>query len=105
MRTWALAQRPAVDAFNAEQATGSGTARAKDAANAAKAGVTGAVNALLGQLRTLDSGTKVVFQTANAVSAVVVTADAAKLRELAQRPDVVSIRTVVPKTLGNNSAD
>jgi subtilisin family serine protease len=99
-----LAAQPAVDAFNAEQAKGSGRDRAKQAANAAKAGVSGVVNSVLGQLRSLDAGTKVLFQTANAVSGVVVTADATKIRELAQRPDVVSIRTVVPKTRGNNSA-
>lgn len=99
-----LAQQPAVDAFNAEQAKGTGPEQAKRAANAAKAGVTGAVDAVLGQLRSLDAGTKKLFQTANAVSGVVVTADAAQIRRLAQRPDVVSIRTVVPKTRSNNSA-
>jgi subtilisin family serine protease len=99
-----LAQQPAVDAFNAEQAKGTGTEKAKQAANAAKAGVTGAVDSVLGQLRSLDIGTKKVFQTSNAVSGVVVTADAAKIREIAQRQDVVSIRTIVPKTRENNGA-
>jgi subtilisin family serine protease len=99
-----LAQQPAVDAFNAEQAKGTGREQAKRAANAAKAGVTGAVDSVLGQLRSLDAGTKKLFQTSNAVSGVVVTADAAKIREIAQRPDVVSIRTVVPKTRANSSA-
>jgi hypothetical protein len=77
--------------------TRSTPSRPKGAGNA-RAGVTGAVNAVLGQLRSLDARTKVLFQTANAVSGVVVTADAAKLREIAQRTDVVSIRTVLPKT-------
>ncbi|HJQ45877.1 MAG TPA: S8 family serine peptidase [Amycolatopsis sp.] len=99
-----LAQLPAVDAYNAEQAKGSGRAKAKDAANAAKANTRSLVGSVLGQLRSLDASTKVLFQTANAVSGVVVTADGAKIRELAQRPDVVSIRTVLPKTRGNNSA-
>ncbi|GAB2990199.1 S8 family serine peptidase [Amycolatopsis acidiphila] len=99
-----LAQQPAVDAFNAERAKGTGPDKAKQAANAAKAGVTGAVDSVLGQLRSLDAGTKKLFQTSNAVSGVVVTADAARLREIARRPDVVSIRTVVPKTRQNNSA-
>ncbi|KAA9159466.1 S8 family serine peptidase [Amycolatopsis acidicola] len=99
-----LARQPAVDAFNAEQAKGSGPDKAKQAANAAKAGVTGVVNAVLGQLRSADTGTKVLYQTANAVPGVVVTADAAKIRDLAARDDVVSIRTVVPKTRGNSSA-
>ncbi|HVW44903.1 MAG TPA: S8 family serine peptidase [Amycolatopsis sp.] len=99
-----LAQQPAVDAYNTEQAKGSGRAKARDAANAAKANTRSLAGAVLGQLRSLDANTKLLFQTANAVSGVVVTADTAKIRELAQRPDVVSIRTVVPKTRGNNSA-
>ena len=99
-----LAQQPAVDAYNAEQAKGAGTAKARDAANAAKANVRTLVGSVLGQLRSLDAGTKVLYQTANAVPGVVVTADAAKIRELVQRPDVVSISTVVPKTRTNNSA-
>ncbi|NKQ54743.1 S8 family serine peptidase [Amycolatopsis sp. K13G38] len=99
-----LAQQPAVDAYNAEQAKGAGPARARDAANAAKANVANLAGSVLGQLRSLDAGTKVLYQTANAVSGIVVTADAAKIRELAQRPDVVAIRTVVPKTRGNSSA-
>src|SRR5438067_1455079 len=100
-----LARQPAVDAFNAEQAKGSGKEQAKQAANAAKAGVAGLVDSIVGLLRTQDAGTKELYQTANAVPGVVVTADAAKIRELAQRDDVVSIRTVVPKTVGNNSAE
>ena len=97
-----LTQQPAVDAFNAERAAGKD--RAKQAANNAKAGVAGVVNSVLGQLRSLDSGTEVLYTTANAVSGVVVTADAAKIRELAARTDVASIRTVVPKTRSNSSA-
>ncbi|GHF14606.1 peptidase S8 [Amycolatopsis deserti] len=97
-----LTQQSAVDAFNAER--GAGKDRAKQAANSAKAGVAGVVNSVLGQLRSLDAGTEVLYSTANAVSGVVVTADAAKIRELAARPDVASIRTVVPKTRSNNSA-
>ncbi|NIH84952.1 S8 family serine peptidase [Amycolatopsis granulosa] len=96
-----LTQQPAVDAFNAER--GAGKDRAKQAANNARAGVAGAVNSVLGQLRSLDAGTQVLYSTANAVSGVVVTADAAKIRELAARSDVASIRPVVPKTRSNSS--
>ncbi|MTD59207.1 S8 family serine peptidase [Amycolatopsis pithecellobii] len=99
-----LARQPAVDAFNAAQAKGGGPEKAKQAANAAKAGVTGSADAVLGRLRSLDAGTKKLFQTSNAVPGVVVTADAAKIREIAQREDVVSVRTVVPKTRENASA-
>ncbi|GAB3564221.1 S8 family serine peptidase [Amycolatopsis endophytica] len=97
-----LTQQPAVDAFNAQR--GAGKDRAKQAANDARAGVAGVVNSVLGQLRSLDAGTEVLYSTANAVSGVVVTADAAKIRELAARADVASIRTVVPKTRTNSSA-
>ena len=100
-----LAQAPAVDAYNAERAKGAPPGQARGAANAAKANVRTLVGSVLGQLRARDASTKVLFQTANAVAGVVVTADAAKIRELAQRPDVVSIRTIVPKTRGNASAD
>ncbi|WP_027946243.1 S8 family serine peptidase [Amycolatopsis taiwanensis] len=100
-----LAKQPAVDAFNAEQSKGSGRDKAKQAANAAKAGVAGLVNTIVGQLRAADARTTELYHTSNAIAGVVVTADAAKIRELAQRNDVVSIRTVVPKTRDNNSAD
>ncbi|MDQ0376825.1 S8 family serine peptidase [Amycolatopsis thermophila] len=96
-----LTQQPAVDAFNAER--GAGKDRAKQAANNARDAVAGVVNSVVGQLRSADAGTEVLYSTANAVSGVVVTADAAKIRELAARPDVASIRTVVPKTRSNNS--
>src|SRR5690348_6702741 len=43
-----LAEQPAVDAFNAEQNKGSGADKAKAAANAAKAGVSGAVASVVG---------------------------------------------------------
>ena len=63
------------------------------------------MNSVLGQLRSADAKPQVVTQTANAVPGVVVTADAAKLREVAKRADVVSVRTVVPKTRTNASAE
>ncbi|WP_158887478.1 S8 family peptidase [Amycolatopsis anabasis] len=97
-----LAKRPAVDAFNAEQANGK--EKAKQAAKAAKADVAGAVDAVVGQLRAADAGTQLLAQTANAVAGAIVTADAAKIRELANRDDVVSVRTVVPKQRTNSSA-
>ena len=97
-----LTQQAAVDAFNAQRAAGKD--RAREAANNARGAVAGLVDAVLGQLRSLDAGTRVLYSTANAVAGVVVRADAAKIRELAARPDVASIRTVVPKTRGNAGA-
>jgi subtilisin family serine protease len=99
-----LAKKPAVDAFNAEQGKGAGKEKAKQAAKAAKADTAGAVDSVIGQLKAADSSTQLVAQTFNAVAGAVVTADAVKIRELAKRPDVVSVRTVVPKTRTNSSA-
>jgi subtilisin family serine protease len=100
-----LAKKPAVDAFNAEQSKGAGKEKAKQAAKAAKADTNGAVDAVVGQLKAADASTQLVARTSNAVAGAVVTADAAKVRELAKRPDVVSVRTVVPKTRTNASAE
>jgi subtilisin family serine protease len=100
-----LAKKPAVDAFNAEQNRGGGKEQAKRAAKAAKADTDGAVNSVVGQLKASDSSTQLVARTSNAVAGAVVTADAAQVRELAKRADVVSVRTVVPKKRTNASAD
>ncbi len=97
-----LAKKPAVDAFNGAQPQGK--EKAKQAARAAKADAAAAVSSVVGQLKAGDAGTKVLTQTANAVAGVVVTSDAAKLRDVAKRADVVSVRTVVPKTRTNASA-
>jgi len=76
-----LAKKPAVDAFKAEQSKGK--EKAKQAAKAAKADTLAAVNSVVGQLKAADASTKLVTQTANAVPGAVVTADAAKIRDLA----------------------
>ncbi|OZM74052.1 peptidase S8 [Amycolatopsis antarctica] len=99
-----LDRQPAVDAFNAEQAKGTGKEKAKEAARSAKQSTEGAVDAVLGELRSKDAGAVALAETANAVPGVVVTGDAARIRELAAREDVVSVRTVVPKTRTNSSA-
>ncbi|HEY3468166.1 MAG TPA: S8 family serine peptidase [Amycolatopsis sp.] len=98
-----LAKKPAVDAFTDAQPQGK--EQAKRAARAAKDDTAAAVDSVLGQLRSADAKPQVVTRTANAVPGVVVTADAAKLRDVAKRADVVSVRTVVPKTRTNASAE
>ncbi|WP_199199102.1 S8 family serine peptidase [Amycolatopsis sp. CA-128772] len=98
-----LAKKPAVDAFTSAQPQGKEAA--KRAARAAKDDTAAAVNSVVSQLRAADAKPQVVTQTANAVPGVVVTADAAKLREVAKRADVVAVRTVVPKTRTNASAE
>ncbi|MGA6167248.1 S8 family serine peptidase [Amycolatopsis magusensis] len=99
-----LAKRPAVDAFHAEQNKGAGKEKAKQAAKAAQADTEAAVDSVVGQLTSGDAGTELLAETSTAVPGAVVTADAAKIRELAHRDDVVSVRTVVPKKRTNTSA-
>ncbi|MCP2169956.1 S8 family peptidase [Goodfellowiella coeruleoviolacea] len=100
-----LDRQPAVDVFNEKQSQGADKNAAKQAATKAVADTGEVANRVVGQLRSRDAGTKELYRTANGVPGVVVTADAAQVRELAQLPDVKSIRTVVPKTRTNASAD
>lgn len=59
---------------------------------------------VLTTLRGRDAGTREVATTRNAVPGVVVTADAAHLRDLAAHPDVRAVRRTVPKSLHNAAA-
>jgi subtilisin family serine protease len=99
-----LARKPAVDAFTEKENAGAGKDAAKQAARDARNDVSAAADQVVGQLRSADGATKELYRTANGVPGVVVTADAAKVRELANRPDVASVHTVVPKKRTNSSA-
>ncbi|MEU5696586.1 S8 family serine peptidase [Actinosynnema sp. NPDC020468] len=99
-----LEAKPAVDTFEEKTDQGATKQQAKDAAKATKADTTKVTDQVVGALKGKDSGTKEVYRTANGVPGVVVQADAAKLRELADRSDVKSIRTVVPKSRTNSNA-
>ncbi|MGH3621244.1 MAG: S8 family serine peptidase [Sciscionella sp.] len=94
----------AVDVFSRSRRDGADTATAKRAANQAKNLVSQVTDAVLGQLRILDNATRVLYRTTNAVPGLAVTASASKIRELAARDDVRSVRTIVPKKLDNSSA-
>lgn len=94
----------AVDAFTQYRRDGADTGSAKRAANRAKNLVSQVTDVLLGQLRTVDSATKLLYRTTNAIPGFAVTASASKIRELAARDDVRSVRTIVPKKLDNSSA-
>ncbi|MET8764541.1 S8 family serine peptidase [Lentzea sp. NPDC004782] len=98
----ALDRKPAVDAF--EEKKPQGKEVAKQAAKQAKSDVSATVDQVVGELKSKDNGTKELFRTSNAVPGVVVTADAAKVRELADRPDVAAVYPVVPKTRANSNA-
>lgn len=93
---------PAVDAYNTDLRRGK--AAAKAAGKAAKGKADGKSQTVLDSLRGKDRSAKELYRTSNAVTGVAVVADAAKLRELAASPDVVSIKIMTPKQTTNSSA-
>ncbi|WP_370467774.1 S8 family serine peptidase [Lentzea flava] len=98
----ALDRKPAVDAF--EEKKPQGKEVAKQAAKQAKNDVSATVDQVVGELKSKDTATKELFRTSNGVPGVVVTAEAAKVRELANRSDVTAVYPVVPKKRTNSNA-
>ncbi|WP_312878362.1 S8 family serine peptidase [Lentzea indica] len=98
----ALDRKPAVDAFDEKKSQGKEVA--KQAAKQAKNDVSAAVDQVVGQLKSADTSTKELYRTSNGVPGVVVNADAQKVRELAQRQDVLAVYPVVPKKRQNSNA-
>ncbi|MGH3797915.1 MAG: S8 family serine peptidase [Pseudonocardiaceae bacterium] len=99
-----LTQTPAVDVYQAQRRAGRPATAAAKAAVGARTLVEQAADRVLGSLRSRDPGTAELYRTVNAVPGVVVTADAAHIRELAASRDVRSVHTMVPKTITNSSA-
>src|SRR5205085_2017584 len=99
-----LDAKPAVDAYDDKTGKGASRQEAVQAAEATKVDTGKVVDQVVGELRGKDSATRELYRTVNGVPGVVVLADAAKVRELARRADVKSIRTVVPKTRANSGA-
>lgn len=99
-----LEAKPAVDTYAEQTGRGASKQQAREAAKATRNDTGKVVDRVVDDLRGKDRATKEVYRTANGVPGVVVQADAAKVRELAQRADVKSIRTVVPKSRQNSSA-
>jgi subtilisin family serine protease len=97
-----LSKRAAADAFRATLPSGREAAR--QAARLAKQETARTASAVVAQLRTSDRSARVLYRTANAIAGVAVVADAASLRALAARPDVISISMIVPKRLDNARA-
>ncbi|MGW4114336.1 S8 family serine peptidase [Actinosynnema sp. NPDC004786] len=97
-----LATIPAAEAYGAQKARGVGdpVAAARSARLLADAQADRVVRALLGR----DAGARRVASTRNAVPGVVVTADAASLRELAALPEVRTVRPTVSKHVANAGA-
>ncbi|MFS8103227.1 S8 family serine peptidase [Lentzea alba] len=98
----ALDRKAAVDAFTEKQSQGKEAQ--KQAAKQAKNDVSATVDQVVGQLKTADSSTKELYRTSNGVPGVVVKADAQKVRELANRSDVIAVYPVVPKKRQNSNA-
>ncbi|WP_082114489.1 S8 family serine peptidase [Lentzea aerocolonigenes] len=98
----ALDRKPAVDAF--EEKKPQGKEAAKKAAKQAKSDTSATVDQVVGELKAKDNATKELYRTSNGVPGVVVTAEAAKVRELANRPDVAAVYPVVPKKRENSNA-
>ncbi|MGW6937147.1 S8 family serine peptidase [Lentzea sp. NPDC054927] len=98
----ALDRKPAVDAFDEKKSQGKEVA--KQAAKQAKSDVSVTADQVVGQLKSADTKTKELYRTSNGVPGVVVKADAQKVRELAQRQDVLAVYPVVPKKRQNSNA-
>ncbi|RKT52245.1 S8 family serine peptidase [Saccharothrix australiensis] len=96
-----LAGTPAAAAFDGEKARGAGDAGAARAALASRQRIGDQATRVLEVLRGRDSATREVARTVNAVPGVVVTADAAEVRELIALPEVTAVRRAVPKSVRN----
>ncbi|WNV81941.1 S8 family serine peptidase [Umezawaea sp. Da 62-37] len=99
-----LTGTPALDTYTAARARGETPDLAKGAVKLTRELSDAAADKVVGALRAKDSAAKEVGKTSNAVSGVVVTADAAGLRELASMPEVRAVRLSVPKVVQNASS-
>lgn len=77
---------------------------ATSSAKAVKAKVTGTATAVIVATKSKDANAAALFTVSNAIPGVGITADAAALRVLAARPDVVKITPIVPKRPDNAHA-
>ncbi len=99
-----LTETPAVETSAAARAGGADQAGAGAAAREAKRRSDAKADKVVGALRGKDATAREVAKTSNAVSGVVVTADAAKIRELVAMPEVEAVRLTVPKVVQNASS-
>jgi subtilisin family serine protease len=99
-----LAATSAVDAAADQQRKGAGKDAAKRAARDARSNANSVATAVFGQARSRDGSARELYRTSNAVPGIMVHGDAAALRDLAARPDVVSVKLATPATPTNASA-
>ncbi|NRN68277.1 Minor extracellular serine protease [Kibdelosporangium sp. 4NS15] len=101
----ALDRRPAVDVYNElSNRAGANREEAAQAARDAAEDTTRTADVLAETLRARDATAEFLYTTVNAVAGMVVNADASAIRDLAARPEVQSVRRVVPKSRTNSSA-
>jgi subtilisin family serine protease len=94
----------AVDAATDQQRRGASRDAARRAARDARAATDSLASAVFGQARSRDASARELYRTGNAVPGIMVHADAATLRALASRPDVVSVKLATPVSPTNSSA-
>ncbi|MEV4318344.1 S8 family serine peptidase [Actinocrispum sp. NPDC049592] len=88
--------RAGIDAYN--------EARSAQAAKSTVQEIDALAERLSGALRARDDSARMLYRTANAVAGMAVVGDAAAIRDLAARPEVLSVSPIVPKTRTNASA-
>ncbi|MBB5956616.1 subtilisin family serine protease [Saccharothrix tamanrassetensis] len=96
-----LAATPAAEAATTERSRGGDPAQA---ARASRQRTDDTATRVLDVLRGKDAASRQVARTTNAVAGLVVTADAAKVRELTALPEVRTVRLSVPKVVQNAGA-
>ncbi len=99
-----LESRAAVDVFVEQQQAGAGDDAAQDAAVRARTRTERTADIVVDDLAARDQGAQVLYTTSNAVPGVAVTADAERVRQLAEREDVRSIRQITPEERTNSTA-
>jgi len=97
-----LEKAAAADAFT--KALPAGKPAARQAARNARLAANRTSAAVVTQLRGDDRTARELYRTSNAIAGVAVVGDADSIRELAARPDVLSISAIVPKRIHNASA-
>ncbi|WP_347350338.1 S8 family serine peptidase [Intrasporangium sp.] len=99
-----LTGQGAADAAEAARGQGRDKAAQRAAARAARAAARDKAAAVLQAARGKDRSARELYQIANTVPAIVMRGDAAAIRAVAARSDVVSVRPVIPKKVTNAGA-
>ncbi|MDN5794802.1 MAG: S8 family serine peptidase [Intrasporangium sp.] len=99
-----LTGQGAADAASAARGQGKDKAAQRAAARAARLAARDKAAAVVKTAKGRDSGARELYQIVNTVPAVVMRGDAAAIRAVAGRSDVVAVRPIVPKKVTNAGA-